>query len=114
MKEQLTDVSAQTTALSELVAGPTELHNQQQEWNKTMSSEFQTVSSRLVSTDTKTAAAHTAAKLADSIARRSADMAGKALQATVSYQNQLKTIEIIWQPSRKHNSLSPNRSTVIT
>jgi hypothetical protein len=93
MKEQLAAVLTRVAVLAELVADHAEFHNQQQEWNKTMSAEFQMVSSRLVSADAKAEAAHVAAKMAGSLAKKSAVMASKALQTTTNYQSQLKTLE---------------------
>jgi hypothetical protein len=46
-----------------------------------------------VSTDAKAEAAHTAAKTADSIARKAADTANKSIQAAISHQSRLKALE---------------------
>jgi hypothetical protein len=46
-----------------------------------------------VAADAKAEAAHTAAKLADNMARQAADTASKSLQAAVSHQKRLKELE---------------------
>jgi hypothetical protein len=61
--------------------------------NMRLTDETEQLSSRLLSTDAKAEAAHTAAKTADSIARKAADTANKSMQAAISHQSQLKALE---------------------
>ncbi len=93
MQGQLNAALSQVIALEEMVTCQRDFISQQQSWNTSMSAEAERLNSRLVTTDAKADAAHTAAKLADSIARKSADAANKSLQIMVSHQAQLKALE---------------------
>jgi hypothetical protein len=104
MQEQLNAALSQVTILEQKVASQQEFIVTQVAWNKSMSAESEQLdmkltdeteqlNSRLVSTDAKAEAAHTAAKTADSIARKAADTANKSIQAAISHQSRLKTLE---------------------
>jgi hypothetical protein len=93
MQGQLNAALSQLAALEEMVTCQREFINQQQSWNTSMSAEAEQLNSRLVTIDAKADAAHMAAKLADSIARKSADTANRSLQASVSHQAQLKALD---------------------
>jgi hypothetical protein len=92
------------TILEQKVVSQQEFIDTQVAWNKSMSAESERLdmkltdeteklNSRLVSTDAKAEAAHTAAKTADTIARKAADTANKSIQAAISHQSQLKALE---------------------
>jgi hypothetical protein len=104
MQEQLNAALSQVTILEKRVTSQQEFIDNQIAWNKSMSAESEQldmkitdeteqINSRLVSTDAKAEAAHTAAKTADSIARKAADTANKSMQAVISHQSQLKALE---------------------
>ncbi len=104
MQEQLNAALSQVTILEKRVAGQQEFIDTQIAWNRSMSAESEQLntkladeteqlSSRLLATDAKAEAAHTAAKTADSIARKAADTANKSIQAAISHQSQLKALE---------------------
>jgi hypothetical protein len=104
MQEQLNAALSQVTMLEEKVNSQREFVVTQIAWNTSMSEESEQtnkrladetsqINTRLVATDAKAEAAHTAAKLADSMARQAADTASKSLQAAVSHQKRLKELE---------------------
>jgi hypothetical protein len=93
LQEQLNAVLAQVTLLDQQVSGHREFVTTQIAWNTSMSAETAQLSSRLLEADAKAETAHTAAKVADGLARKAADTAGKSMQAAISHQSQLKALE---------------------
>jgi hypothetical protein len=104
MQEQLNAALSQVTMLEEKVNSQREFVVTQIAWNSSMSEEAEQIAkrlveetgqlnTRLVAADAKAEAAHTAAKLADNMARQAADTASKSLQAAVSHQKRLKELE---------------------
>jgi hypothetical protein len=104
MQEQLNAALSQVTMVEEKVNRQREFVVTQIAWNSSMSEEAEQITkrlaeetgqinTRLVATDAKAEAAHTAAKLADNMARQAADTASKSLQAAVSHQKRLKELE---------------------
>jgi hypothetical protein len=78
-----------------------------------MSTETGQLNSRLVEVDAKAEAAHTAAKVADGLARKAADTAGKSMQAVISHQSQLKVLEATMAKiSKAQDSLSQASSQI--
>ncbi len=115
MQGQLNEALAQVTMLEksnnmleEVVTFQREFIAKQQVWNTAMATEADQLSlglksadaktdklsSGLVAADAKAEAAQATAKQADIIARKSADMANKALQVVGSQQTQLKALEV--------------------
>jgi hypothetical protein len=97
MQEQLNAALSQVTMLEQKVNSQQEFVVTHIAWNTSMSEEAEQINKRLAeetgqintkleATDAKAEAAHTAAKLADNMARQAADTATKLLQAAVSHQ----------------------------
>ncbi len=104
MQEQLNAALSQVTILEQKVNSQRDFVVTQIAWNTFMSEEAEQISkklaeetgqinTRLVATNAKAEAAHTAAKLADNLARQAADTATKSLQASVSHHKRLKELE---------------------
>jgi hypothetical protein len=104
MQEQLDAALSQVTILEQKVNSQRDFVVTQVAWNTSMSEEAEQISkrlaeetgqlsSRIIATDAKAEAAHTAAKLADSRAKQATEVAAKSLQASVSHQKRLKELE---------------------
>ncbi len=86
MQEQLNAALSQVTILEQMVSGQRDFITKQFAWNTSLSAETEQLSSRLVSANAKAEVVHTAAKVADSLARKAADTATKTMQAAISHQ----------------------------
>jgi chemotaxis protein histidine kinase CheA len=104
MQEQLDAALSQVTILEQKVNSQRDFVLTQVAWNTSMSEEAEQISkrlaeetgqlnSRIIATDAKAEAAHTAAKLADNRAKQATEVAAKSLQASVSHQKRLKELE---------------------
>jgi chemotaxis protein histidine kinase CheA len=104
MQEQLDAALSQVTILEQKVNSQRDFVVTQVAWNTSMSEEAEQISkrlaeetgqlsSRIIATDAKAEAAHTAAKLADNRAKQATEVAAKSLQASVSHQKRLKELE---------------------